>query len=120
MATWPSSENGMPLSPSSTLEGPADGVVLVAHELLEVGQRHLAGGAVALLGDDDLDDAVVLPRLVAVGPVQHHDGVRVLLKRSGFSQIRQARSMVLPIFRGAIDLGQGDDGNAQFPRQKLE
>src|SRR5262245_5009930 len=35
-----------------------------AHELLLVVQGHLAGRPVALLVDDDLDDALMLPRLV--------------------------------------------------------
>src|SRR5262249_39706581 len=60
-------------------EGRLDGEVLEAHVLLEVGQGDLAGGAVALLADDDLDGALVLARLVHLRPVQEHDGVRVLL-----------------------------------------
>ena len=55
-----------PLIPVLAVEGGAGGVVLVAHVLLQVGQRHLAGRAVALLGDDDLDDALVLARLLGL------------------------------------------------------
>src|SRR5947208_1427622 len=48
-------------------EGRLDGEVLEAHELLEVGELDLAGRAVALLGDDDLDDALVLAGFVELG-----------------------------------------------------
>src|SRR5262249_56785954 len=47
----------------------------------------LAGRAIALLGDDDLDDTLVLPWFVAIGPVQHEDGIRILLKRVVWYQI---------------------------------
>jgi hypothetical protein len=54
--------------------------VLEAHELLEEGQGDFAGGAVALLGDDDLDGAFVLAGFVHFRAVQEHDGVGVLLE----------------------------------------
>src|SRR5947209_12234342 len=40
-------------------EAAVDGVVLVAHALLERGEGDLAGGAVALLGDGEIDDVVL-------------------------------------------------------------
>src|SRR5262249_8499892 len=66
------------LAGRSALERAADREVLEAHELLEIGQGDLAGRAVALLGDDDLDGALVLAGLVHLGAVQQHDGIRVL------------------------------------------
>src|SRR5438067_1179878 len=58
--------------------------VLVGHVLLDVRESHLSGRPVPLLGDDDLDDALVLARLVAVGPVQQEHRVRVLLQATAF------------------------------------
>ena len=88
--------------------------------LLDVGERDFAGRAVALFRDDDFDDALVLTRLVAVGAVQHQDGVGVLLYGTTFPEIRQPRPVVLPVLRGAIHLGQRDHRDLEFARQELE
>ena len=77
-------------------------------------------GPLRLLGDDHFDDALVLARFVQFGAVQHHDGVGVLFDGARFAQIGQARPMVLAVFRAAVDLGQGDDGNVQLAGQELE
>src|SRR6516164_2769647 len=60
------------------LERRADLEVFEAHELLDVAQRDFTRRPVALLADDDLDDALMLAGLVAVGAVQEHDDVGVL------------------------------------------
>src|SRR6266478_6487554 len=52
--------------------------ILEAHELLEEGEGNIAGGAVALLGDMNFQNAFMLARLIHFGPVQEHDRVGVL------------------------------------------
>src|SRR5439155_8454184 len=67
--------------------------VLEAGVLLQEGQLDLADGAVPLLGDVDLGDALLLGvvRVVVLVAVEEADHVRVLLDRAGFTKIRQAR-----------------------------
>ena len=103
-------------------------------------QLHGADRAVALLGDDDISEAIgrltaLFPALVAVveffrgllramrrlGPRQvillaenEHDDVGVLLDRAGFTQIRQLRPLVLALLDGARELRAGDHRHFQF------
>ena len=68
--------------------------VLEAHVLLEEAELHGPGGAVALLGDDDLGGVLVGGvRVVVLVPVEHHDDVRVLFYRPALAKIRHHRSM---------------------------
>src|SRR5207247_4630460 len=86
---------------AAVAEGGLDGEVLEAHELLEEGQRDLAGGAVALLGDVDLDDAFVLAGFavaaVQLGAVDAQYGIRVMLEAAGLAKIGETRLAVLPV-----------------------
>jgi hypothetical protein len=71
------------------------GAVLEAREFLEKRQRHIADGAVALLGDDERGLAFgLLFFIVALGVIlltdQEADEIGVLLDAAGFPQIAQA------------------------------
>ena len=81
-----------------------DGEILETHELLHVHQRHLPGRAIALFGDDDLDQSLVLARFI-VGAMQHHYRVGILFDGAAFAQIAQTRAMVLAVLGAAVDLG---------------
>src|SRR5205807_2131552 len=94
--------------------------VLKTHELLQVSQRDFAGWAVALLGNHDLDGSFVLAGFIHFRTVQKHDRVRILLDAAALAQVGQARLVVLAVFRGAIDLGQRQDGDLQLTRQVLQ
>src|SRR2546422_5316672 len=76
--------------------------VLEARVLLQEGQLDLADGAVALLGDVDLGDTLLLAVLgvVVLVAVEEADDVRVLLYRAGFAKIREPRHG----WRAALDL----------------
>src|SRR5207249_858933 len=90
------------------------------HELLQERQRDLAGGAVALLGDDQLDGAFVLPGLVHFRAVQEDDGVGVLFEAAAFAEVGEARLAALAVLGAAVELGQCDDGDLQFAGEELE
>src|SRR5713226_5838442 len=64
-----------------------------------------AGGAVAVLGHDDLRDAGLLLRLVVLGPEDEHDDVRVLLDASTFAKVGEDRPSVRALLRGPAQLG---------------
>src|SRR5687767_15171133 len=68
-------------------------VVLEARVLAEEGQLHRAVGAVTLLADDDLGDALV-GRIFVVDlvAVDEEDHVRVLLQSSRFAKVRHHRA----------------------------
>ncbi len=92
-----------------------------------------AGGAVALLADDDFGDAgdlvhLVLPFLMLGGvgarllageviflavDEEHHVGV--LLDRAGFAQVGQLRALVVAVFDLARKLREGDDRERSVP-----
>src|SRR5260370_20112849 len=91
--------------------------ILEAHELLEEGEGNIAGGAVALLGDMNFQNAFVLARLVHFRPVQEHDRVGVLLDGAGLAKVGQSRLVIGAVFGAAVDLSQGHDGNLQLAGQ---
>src|SRR5206468_10522861 len=87
-------------------------------------ERHveIAGGAVALLGDDQRGDtAVLFGRLVDLLAVQEQDDVRVLLDGARLAQIRELRPTTLAaLLGGARQLRDGDDRDVQLLRQLLQ
>ena len=101
--------------------------VFEAGEFLEEGQRHVADGAVALLGDDQRRFAFgFLFFLVGVGVIfladEQADDVGVLLDAAGFAQIAQARAALAvagALFRITVELGEDDDRDVQFLGQRL-
>ena len=58
---------------------------------LDEGERHGADGAVAVLGDAQVDEAGDLVVVVGAGAVQQQDDVAFLLDGAGLAQIRQQR-----------------------------
>src|SRR5580658_9817212 len=89
---------------------------------------HGAGGAIALLGDDDLGLALgirilvaVLVFLVVALAMNKSDHVGVLLDRAGLAQIGEDRLFVSgALLGGAAELGKRDHRYAQLLGQSLE
>src|SRR5436190_21487795 len=95
--------------------------VLEARVLLDEGKLHHAGGAVALLADDDLGHpAVLLGGLVLLLAVDEHHDVRVLLQPAGFPKVRQLWPLLGARLRRARELRQGEDGDRQLLGQPLQ
>ena len=70
----------------------AAGVVGEGHVVAEKDEREVAGRAVALLGDDDVGDALALGLLVVeLLAVEEDDDVGVLLDRARVAQVGQLR-----------------------------
>ena len=68
-------------------------------------QTHAADGAVALLADDDLGDALGgAVGIVNLVTVNEADQIGVLLDRAGFSQIRHDGPFIPALFQTAIEL----------------
>ncbi len=57
---------------------------------------------------------------VVLVAVDEHDRVGVLLDRAGFAKIRKLRPLILPVLDLAGELGERDDGNGQFLRDRLQ
>jgi len=56
----------------------------------------------------------------AIRAVQHQDRVSVLFDGTRFPQVGHSGTVILPVFRGTVHLGQGNHRNLQFPGQRLE
>src|SRR5215213_9220557 len=117
-----SSTPGPSASGGEASEGSATRFHSMPVEIAEAGglaeEDHLdrARLAVAVLGDDQLREALVLVRgvvdLVAVDEGHH---VGVLLDRSRLAKVRELRPMIAaPPLRLAGELRQGDDGDLQL------
>src|SRR6185437_42793 len=102
--------------------------VLEARELAEIGQMDGAGGAVALLGDDDLGLALrvgillaVLVLVVVAVAMDEGDHVGILLDGSGFAEIGKHRLLVASaLLRGSAELGECDDRDVELFRERLQ
>ncbi|MPL98525.1 hypothetical protein SDC9_44731 [bioreactor metagenome] len=90
----------------------------------EEDERDFPGGAVPVLGQVDEGPVVVfLPRgtcLVIAGPVEQHDRVGVLLDSAAVPQVGKLRLLLRPLLHRPGELGQGDDGNFEFPGHSLQ
>src|SRR5690606_19945474 len=79
---------------------------------------HLAGGAVALLGDDDLGNALLVAFLgvVVLVAIDEEDVVGVLLDGARLAKVRKLRPLVLGAarFDRAIELRKRDDRNVEL------
>ena len=77
--------------------------------------------AIAVLGQDDLGDVLVLRFLVVViFAIQEGNDVRILFQGPRFAEVTEHGSFILPAFDASAELGQGDERHFQFPRQGLE
>src|SRR6516162_756893 len=97
-----------------------DGEILEPHVLLDIHQCYLARWAVALLGDDDVDQPFLLVLVVKLGAMQHHYGVRVLLNGAGFAQVAKPWLLFLAVLQTAIDLSERDDRNLQLASKEFQ
>ncbi|MNI46019.1 hypothetical protein D3C73_1004620 [compost metagenome] len=59
-------------------------------------------------------------RVVHLVAVHEHDDVGVLLDRSGFTQVGVHRTLVRPLFQGAVELGQGYHRAVEFLGQGFQ
>ena len=81
-----------------------------------------ARGPVAVLGDVDLGDALLLGRLgvVVLVAVDEHHEVGVLLDLAALAQVRQQRALVRALLGRAVELRDRDDRHLQLARQDLQ
>src|SRR5207247_1767450 len=96
--------------------------VLEARVLLQEGQLDLADGAVALLGDVHLGDALLLGVLgVAVlVAVEYADDVRVLLDCAGFAKVREPRHGRRAALDLAVQLRERHHREVQLLGERLQ
>ena len=95
-------------------------------EALKEGQSDVPSGAIALLGDEEID-RMGLHRLSCVGEflflfgrlVEQPDDIGILLDGTGFTQIRQTGFAILVLLEFAVELGQHDDRHVQLLGQSL-
>src|SRR5215472_15351157 len=81
-----------------------------------------AGGAVALLGDDQLGLGALFVgdiSLIEIRAVDEQDDVRVLLDGARFAEVGELRLALLAFWR-ASQLAENEHGNLQFLRQRLQ
>ena len=89
---------------------------------LEERQLDRAGRPVAVLGEDQLGDALrvrLLAVVVLVAVDEHHE-VGVLLDRARLAEVGEHRPLVVALLDGAGELRQGDDRHVELARQHLE
>jgi len=90
---------------------------LIANE----GQRHFAGFASAVFGDNGFSDTLEWRvGVVVLIAVQEDHLVGILLNRARLAQIRQQRAAVAALFDFSGKLRQGNHRHAQRHRQALE
>jgi hypothetical protein len=97
--------------------------VFEARVVGEVGQLDRAGGAVALLGDDDLGFAleVFVFAVVVLLAVDEADDVGVLLDRAGLAQVGEQRLLVAgALLAAARELRERDDGHLHLFGERLQ
>ena len=85
--------------------------------IVEECEVEFADGAVALLGNNDLGAAleVGVVLLVDLFAEDKHNNVGVLLDGAGFAEVGELGAMVAAAaFGSAAELGQSDNGHAQF------
>src|SRR3954467_7123673 len=102
--------------------------VLEASVLAQIGEVDGAGGAIALLGNDDLSFALgvgifiaVLVLVVVALAMDKGDDVGVLLDGTGFAEVGEHGLLVAAaLLRGAAELRKGDDGDVELLGERLE
>ena len=97
------------------------GPVLEAHPSGCELEPHEPRRAVALLRADLLrEPAILVGRLVVLGPVEEEHDIGVLLDRSRLTQVRELRTLVVPELDRARELRERDDGHVELAREVLE
>src|SRR5256885_14178590 len=79
-----------------------------------------AGGAVAVLGDDDLGDARPLISFIVFWSIKKHDNVTVLFNATAFAEVAEDRALVGPLLGRTAQLRDGDNRDAQLAGQSLQ
>ena len=84
-------------------------------------QIHVADRAVSLFGDDDRCDPFLFTVVVVVVvTVNEHNDVRILLDRTGFTQVGKHRRMIRSLFYRTAQLRKCDNRHIQFPCEAFE
>ena len=78
------------------------------------------GGAVAVLGDDQLGDAGLVVGVVVLGAVEEEDDVGVLLDGARLAEVGHPGAAVLAVLDGPVELREGDDRDVQLAGERLE
>src|SRR5437879_868330 len=87
---------------------------------LEKKQLDLPRRTVAVLGHDDVGDALLVSiRVVLLITIDKEHNVRVLLERARLAQVRQLWNVRCPLFNRTTQLAQRQNGHAQLARQRL-
>src|SRR5215207_8402669 len=87
----------------------------------EEGELLGAGGAVAMLGQEHLGEALVGRVVVVVlVPVDERDQVGVLLDRARLAQVGEDRTLVVSLLDGARELAHGQNRDVEVAREDLE
>ena len=99
--------------------------VFEAREFVQPGELDVAGGAVALLADQEVGLAfhalaVFFVRLIELFAVDEHHDVGVLLDRARLAQVAELRLVVARGFDLAIELGEAEHGHVQLAGQALQ
>src|SRR5450631_2270933 len=85
-------------------------VVLELRVLAEERQLHIAGGAIALLRDDDVCDALARGvRVIDLFAIDQQNDVSILFNRARFTQIRHHRLLLDALLDAAVELRERDD-----------
>src|SRR5690554_4500451 len=102
--------------------------IAVGRQVLEAGiatnEGHMdrADGAVTLLADDQLGQALIVGVVGIIDLVAIDEGyhVRVLLDGARFTKVRHHRSFVGTLLEGAVELGERHHRTAELLGQPLE
>ena len=90
-------------------------------EIFKESQLYRAYRTVPLLGDNNLNNVLLLGLfIVVIVTVQERNDIGILLDRTGFPQVGHHRTLVLPLLYAPAELGQGDNGNVQLPGNLLQ
>src|SRR2546423_15340799 len=96
--------------------------ILKASVLVNEGEAGSSYGPISLLANDNLRNTfhVLLVLVVHLLPVDEEDGVRVLLDRTGLTQVAHQGSFLGSLLEGSIELRKRKYRQTQFLCQCLE
>src|SRR5439155_7156348 len=115
------STRSTPPAPSSRPSSPSRSQIREFRVALQEREPLDAGRSVAVLGEDDLGEALLVGLLVVVlVAVDEHNEVGVLLDRSGFSQVGEDRPLVVTLLDGAGKLRHRQDRHVEVAREHLQ
>src|ERR1700694_1749406 len=78
------------------------------------------GGAVPVLGDDDLGDSGAVLGLVILGPIKKHYNITILFNRPAFAKVAEDRPLVRTLLRRPAQLRDGDHRYPKLACQTLQ